>query len=120
MAGDSSKPTVSGRRRIVRWIWRAVVILVVVPLLGGIFVYWIATGPRDIARYPKAQESPYRLPWTAGVTHRCVQSNRGVVSHRRWEEYAYDFEMPVGTEVRAARGGEVMKVVTQHDGHGRN
>jgi murein DD-endopeptidase MepM/ murein hydrolase activator NlpD len=26
--------------------------------------------------------------------------------------------MPVGTEVRAARGGEVIRVIVSHDGHG--
>jgi murein DD-endopeptidase MepM/ murein hydrolase activator NlpD len=120
MAGESTKPPVPRRRKALRWIWRTAVFLLVFVLAAGALAYWIGTGPRDIEKYPKSQESPYRLPWSAGVVHRCVQSNRGVVSHRRWEEYAYDFAMPVGTEVRAARGGEVIKVVTDHDGHGRN
>ena len=103
-----------------KWIWRTFLILVATLLLGSICTYLVATGPANLSKYPRAQVSLYRLPWSNGVTYRCVQSNRGVVSHRRWEEYAYDFAMPVGTEVRAARGGEVIKVVADHDGHGRN
>jgi len=47
-----------------------------------------------------------------------MQGNRGVVSHRTWEEFAYDFKMPVGTDVCAARGGFVAFADVSHDGHG--
>ena len=47
-----------------------------------------------------------------------MQSNRGVVSHRGLEQFAYDFAMPVGSDICAARAGEVIKVVVEHDGHG--
>jgi murein DD-endopeptidase MepM/ murein hydrolase activator NlpD len=40
------------------------------------------------------------------------------VSHRDWEEFAYDFAMPVGSEVCAARGGSVVLVEMGHDGNG--
>lgn len=91
---------------------------------AGIFValvlgtYYFFTGPHDLGRYPNRETSPYRLPWRAGVTRFCVQSNRAVVSHRGWEEYAFDFTMPVGSEVCAARAGKVVKVEVSHDGHG--
>ena len=77
-----------------------------------------AIGTKDTAQYPPAAGSPYRLPWAGGESHRCDQSNRGIVSHRGWERYAYDFAMPVGTGVCAARGGKVLAVVVPHDGHG--
>lgn len=87
---------------------------------GAAILYCIATGPENLSQYPAAAQSPYRLPWATGATHRCCQSNRGIVSHRGWEQFAYDFAMPVGTEVCAARAGKVIKVVVDHDGHGHN
>lgn len=88
-------------------------------LLGGAVVtYVLFTGPPDISKYPAAATSPYRLPWPAGTTRYCIQGNRAVVSHRDWEEYAFDFIMPVGSDVCAARAGEVVEVVVSHDGHG--
>ncbi|MBI3823878.1 MAG: M23 family peptidase, partial [Planctomycetes bacterium] len=47
----------------------------------------------------------------------CGQSNRGVVSHRGFEQYAYDFTMPVGAEVCAARGGLIVNVIDHNDGN---
>jgi murein DD-endopeptidase MepM/ murein hydrolase activator NlpD len=82
----------------------------------GLFVF--QTGPADAATYPPAAESPYRLPWPAGQTRLCVQGNRAVVSHRDWEEYAYDFVMPVGTVFCAARAGIVKWVEDEHVGNG--
>ncbi len=38
--------------------------------------YWIFTGPENLDQYPPAGESPYLLPWPAGTTYLCVQSNR--------------------------------------------
>ncbi|MCX5759075.1 MAG: M23 family metallopeptidase [Candidatus Hydrogenedentes bacterium] len=99
-------------------LWQVLAGLFVALLMAGIGSYWIFTGPQNIAQYPPADLSPYRLPWTAGQTLLCVQSNRGVVSHRGWERFAYDFAMPVGTDVCAARGGTVIQVTVDHDGHG--
>jgi murein DD-endopeptidase MepM/ murein hydrolase activator NlpD len=96
-----------------------IALLVLVVLLAvAVVLYCTLTGPQNISQYPPASASPYRLPWAAGVTHWCVQSNRGVVSHRGWEKCAYDFGMPVGTEIHAARAGTVTQVVVEHDGHG--
>ena len=97
-----------------------VILVLATPLLAGIILYCVATGPTNLSQYPPADQSPYRLPWAAGKTFRCCQSNRGIVSHRGWKQFAYDFDMPVGTDVCAARGGKVIKVVMDHDGHGRN
>ena len=78
----------------------------------------IFTGPRDLSRYPARATSPYKLPWPAGVKWLCVQSNRGIVSHRGREEFAFDFLMPEGSDVCASRGGVVTAVLVSHDGHG--
>jgi murein DD-endopeptidase MepM/ murein hydrolase activator NlpD len=80
--------------------------------------YCIFTGPRHLDRYPPFASSPYKLPWKSGHSWFCAQSNRGIVSHRGWEEFAYDFSMPVGTEVCAARGGIVTRVEVRNDGRG--
>jgi len=105
-------------RPVFKKMCKASAILFGLLLAGGVAWYCAATGPEDLSQYPPAAQSPYRLPWAAGQTRRCVQGNRGVVSHRGWEQFAYDFGMPVGTDVLAARGGKVFKVVVEHDGHG--
>jgi Peptidase family M23 len=83
-------------------------------------LFFLFTGPHDLDRYPPAASSPYLLPWTGGVTRLCIQGNRAIVSHRGWEEFAYDFAMPVGSSVCAARGGTVLNVDVEHDGNGRH
>jgi murein DD-endopeptidase MepM/ murein hydrolase activator NlpD len=75
-------------------------------------------GPPDPTGYPSREESPYRLPWEAGEVRFCVQGNRGIVSHRGPEQFAYDFALPLGTPVCAARGGRVFHVDLSHDGRG--
>lgn len=99
-------------------VWTILAIVLVSVLAVGAGMYWLLTGPAHLERYPDASQSPYRLPWPAGQTHLCVQSNRGVVSHRGWEEFAYDFAMPIGSDICAARAGTVITVVADHDGHG--
>lgn len=100
------------RRR--RWRWAASA------LLGLVVAYLLFTGPRDLTTYPARETSPYKLPWPAGVTWLCCQSNRGLVSHRGHEEYAFDFLMPEGSPVCAARGGTVVAIAVGNDGHGLN
>ncbi len=90
---------------------------------GGLLVlliaaYLLLTGPRDLARYPARETSPYKLPFPAGQSWLCCQSNRGLVSHRGSEEFAFDFKMPEGSDVCAARAGAVVAVVVSHEGHG--
>jgi len=51
--------------------------------------------------------SPYVLPWAVGQAFTVTQSYcnpRG--GHR--DTFAYDFDLPLGAEVRASRGGEVI------------
>ncbi len=54
--------------------------------------------------------SPYLLPWPRGVSSECVQGNNGSFSHTGAQAYAWDFEMPTGSVVEAARGGVVRYV----------
>jgi murein DD-endopeptidase MepM/ murein hydrolase activator NlpD len=83
-------------------------------------LYLVYTGPANRADYPPAATSPYRLPWPSGKTHLCIQSNRGIVSHRGHEEFSFDFAMPVGSVFCAARAGAVVAVIDEHDGNGVN
>jgi murein DD-endopeptidase MepM/ murein hydrolase activator NlpD len=111
---ESPVPPRSRWRRLRKWLVRGALVTLAVLLVA----YLAFTGPRDTDLYPPRGQSPYRLPWPAGVTRLCVQSNRGVVSHRGPEEFAYDFAMPVGSDVCAARAGTVVQVVVEHDGNG--
>jgi murein DD-endopeptidase MepM/ murein hydrolase activator NlpD len=86
----------------------------------GLYACFIlfATGPSASDRYPPTQGSPYKLPWQAGARRFVAQGNRSFVSHRGSHLYAYDFWMPIGTVVLAARGGTVTRVEVNHDGLG--
>ena len=55
----------------------------------------------------------YRLPFEAGKTFRLFQGPNGTLSHRGL--FAYDFPMPLGTPVCAARAGIVAEVIDQFD-----
>lgn len=48
------------------------------------------------------------LPWPCGQTHSCSQGNGGQTSHTGLAQYAWDFGMPLGTDVLATRGGTVL------------
>ena len=108
-----ASPRKSGWRGALLWI-----ALGSVALLGSAYMFF--TGPRDLTRYPQAISSPYKLPWPKDVSWLCIQSNRGIVSHRGYEEFAFDFKMPVGSDVCAAREGRVLTVNVGHDGNGLN
>jgi murein DD-endopeptidase MepM/ murein hydrolase activator NlpD len=62
----------------------------------------------------------YLLPFTAGETHELTQGNCGGESHDGRFRYAFDFRMPAGTPVVAARSGTVVLVRDDRpDGTGR-
>lgn len=103
-------------RRVVK---RAGCLGLALALLLLIALFELFTGPRDLGTYPPRETSPYLLPWPAGETFLCIQGNNAVVSHRdRDGEHAWDFAMPVGSDVLAARAGKVVRVVDEHDGRG--
>jgi len=86
----------------------------------GVILYSTLTGPEDLSVFPPRETSPYVLPWVRGVSRFCVQGVRGVVSHRGDSQFAYDFYMPLGSDIQAARAGVVTRVVQQYDGNGVN
>jgi murein DD-endopeptidase MepM/ murein hydrolase activator NlpD len=66
-----------------------------------------------------AQPDPsvrYRLPFPLDVPRFLVQGVGGAVSHQGVHRYAFDFAMPVGSDVLAARAGTVARV---RDGFGK-
>jgi murein DD-endopeptidase MepM/ murein hydrolase activator NlpD len=88
-------------------------------LAYGVFIL-SSTGPRDLSLYPVATLSPYKLPWRAGVDRFVSQGNRSFTSHRDTYEFSWDFWMETGTEILAARDGEVLDVRQNFDGIGLN
>jgi murein DD-endopeptidase MepM/ murein hydrolase activator NlpD len=57
----------------------------------------------------------YGLPYAEGHTFPVLQGYGSRFSHTGREEFAVDFDMPVGTPVHAARDGVVARVVEKHD-----
>jgi murein DD-endopeptidase MepM/ murein hydrolase activator NlpD len=51
-------------------------------------------------------DSDYKLPYACGDAFTCSQANFGS-SHQCSQAYAWDFAMPRGTPVHAARGGTI-------------
>lgn len=73
--------------------------------------------------FPDQVTSPYVLPYPVGDRHNVRQGNCNEAnSHHDGfnETFAYDFEMPIGSTVVAARGGTVLAVIEQFgdDQHG--
>lgn len=48
------------------------------------------------------------LPYTIGESYRVNQANCSGFGHSDFWEYGYDFDMPIGTVITAARDGEVV------------
>lgn len=63
--------------------------------------------------YPDEASSPYKLPYEVGTSHRVSQGNCTNGSHKTGtpDQYAYDFIMPIGTLLTAARPGTVTRVL---------
>ncbi|PWK13172.1 M23 family metallopeptidase [Tumebacillus permanentifrigoris] len=58
-------------------------------------------------------------PWPAGLRYECVNGNFGATHDIPFTYYAWDFEMPIGSEVLAASRGRVdFCGVTGTDGYG--
>src|SRR3954467_15019842 len=60
--------------------------------------------------FPDWQSSLYVLPYPVGSTYYVNQSNCTNGGHQGPYKYSYDFVMPIGTTVTAARAGGVMDI----------
>lgn len=67
------------------------------------------SAPSGQVDYCKATTTPatYKLPVACGTNATCTNANN-TNTHTGKDHYAYDFGMPVGTSVRAMRGGTVL------------
>jgi len=81
------------------------------------------TDPEDVPRQPQTQAdclagaifddpagSPYCLPWAEGERYAVGQSYCSPPPGSHQTRYAYDFLMPLGTEIRNVRAGEVVEL----------
>ena len=75
-----------------------------------------ALGPGAFGK-AAASQPLYKLPFPAGTTLTVCQGH-GTGTHTGNGEYAWDFCMPIGTHVLAARAGTVRAVVQGFDGAG--
>jgi len=87
------------------------------PWILGIsaFVAWGAWyGHRNICGpFPDWQSSPHVLPYPIGSSYYVSQSNCTNGGHQGPYKYSYDFAMPIGTPVTAARAGVVVDIRTK-------
>lgn len=56
----------------------------------------------------------YSLPYATGRSYRVIQGYGSRFSHTGLEEFAIDFDMPIGTPVHAARAGVVARIEESH------
>ncbi len=64
--------------------------------------------PEVCSGYGDAAASPYALPYPVGVTWPVWQGNCSGFGHSGFWKYSYDFDMPIGSVVTAARSGTVV------------
>lgn len=70
------------------------------------------TGPSErCGPFPDDASSPYRLPYPQGNGYEVNQANCSGKGHSGFWRYGYDFTMPIGTLVTAAREGVVVLAV---------
>lgn len=65
---------------------------------------------RPAAARPDGDDGSYLLPFPAGDSARLIQGNNGPWGHTGHAAYAFDFIMPTGSPVTAARRGRVLAV----------
>jgi len=83
-------------------------------LAAAAFIAWGAWyGQRNACGpFPDWQSSPYVLPYPAGSAYHVNQSNCTNGGHQGPYKYSYDFVMPIGTKIMAARDGIVADIRT--------
>ena len=73
--------------------------------------------------YSPAKDSIYVLPYPIGREYGISQGNCGIYTHKRDFlngvhgdlRYAYDFEIPIGQDITAARSGEVLTIEERYE-----
>lgn len=57
----------------------------------------------------------YILPYPEGSSYKLLQGYDGPYGHKGHAEFGYDFQMPIGSPIIAARGGDVVRVVESNN-----
>lgn len=78
------------------------------PLFLAVAVSFCTSTAATTANAP--DDTWYVLPFPVGVASELIQGNNGPWGHTGPSAYSFDFIMPTGSAVTAARGGEVVKV----------
>jgi murein DD-endopeptidase MepM/ murein hydrolase activator NlpD len=93
----------------------ALVVIVAAPVAGCKLASPTAPSQTNCtgAVYPDPATSEYVLPFDVGTARRLSQSNCDGF-HNDLDWFAYDFDMPIGSRVLAARGGLVSWVQEQY------
>lgn len=60
------------------------------------------------------ESSEYVLPYSQKTSYKLLQGYNGPWGHEGHCAFAYDFEMPIGTPVHAARSGKVVHLEEKH------
>jgi hypothetical protein len=76
-------------------------------------VLFLTTLLAGCASGPRICET-YRLPFPATEARLVIQGNNGVFSHTGRYRYAWDFQMPEGSDVTAAEAGVVAEVIDRY------
>lgn len=80
--------------------------------------------PDSCGPFPDWQTSPYVLPDAVGTSYFVNQANCSTGGHQGVYKHGYDFVMPIGTQVTAARAGQVeairMKFKNGQPGEGQS
>ncbi len=64
---------------------------------------------------PNFHDQSYVLPFPVKQSYKILQGNDGPWGHQGATRYSYDFAMPIGEYVTAARGGIVVAIEEQYD-----
>jgi murein DD-endopeptidase MepM/ murein hydrolase activator NlpD len=80
------------------------------------FFYEFRPGKLDAAHDPKAR---YVLPFAPDKAWRDIQAYDGPCTHKGEWKYSLDWDMPIGSEVRACRDGLVVGIVDRFADNGR-
>ena len=82
------------------------------PLRGGRALLCLAAALLAAPAVARLQTTKpdYVLPFPKGTAYKLLQGYDGPWGHKGHAEFGYDFQMPAGSEVTAARAGEVVKI----------
>lgn len=70
--------------------------------------FGIGEPPETCDGFGNWEQSPYVLPYAIGESYRVNQGNCSGFGHSGFWKYGYDFDMPIGTVITAARDGVVV------------